>query len=277
MPRVRYTPDRVVPAPPTPQTPTARWTEELPIADQQNVLLLRQSDDFTLDDLMHVKIVGLQDTFAAADQLAPTVSAPYVDTFGVADSVVATIDGAAFPRSATPDADFQVDAYTDQTNPAANFGNTGDLLIQPPVAGANQKRAYLLYDLRAFAGWTAVASAVLTLHLQHNQATAQSISAGIYHSAAAPFVESTATWNAPPTLGTLAASVLPPGTPIAAGASYSSVPFIIGNLALTACLGRYMLVYFTRTALEAGNFQLASREHATAAFRPSLYMKIRRG
>lgn len=235
--------------------PTALYNENADVGDAL-VLSPILRDDAEVGDTLALQPI-LTDAVQIGDDLLMLYMDPaFEERDNVNDRCMLSVYSIRSNRSGTPDNDFVFDAYINQADAAANFGNVA-LRVKKPVLGAGERRAYIAIDLTKFStDWLTrdVGGAALRFQFHgqsDNLVTNQVLGLSASRTAAKPFTESTVTWSAPPTIGTnvnlsTATVDIPPAPGITTG-------FGITAANLQPCIGQWLLIsFFINDPLDTG-------------------------
>lgn len=214
-------------------TGTATYDEDLDITDEPIGAATLQDAVEVRDD--PVGSVILQDAHNLNDDLAATSS---------------TVDDEVTLDETQLEARVQVqpteDTWIDEDDPNATHGNDAILLCRKNVVAVHGARiAYHLYDLTKVDGFTALADASHHYNRDSDHVVGLiDLTVEVFVSAAKPFDDSTATWNNPPTEGTLLSSTTQPtGT----GAGSTSVTAHTAAEWASDVEGNWLMVKYTVT------------------------------
>lgn len=250
--------------------------EEVSVDDSLGLLGFATPENVNVDDALSVPLL------LPAYQEGPQVN-------DLTKWVINSID---VPRSGTPATDFLRDAYTDQASPATNFGNVSPLLVKRSAGvGNNERRAYMAFDMRQFAGFTPFhgphvddrgfnVSVLFEFVASSTSVVGQSVGVTMRVVGSNPFDEATVTWNNPPTLGNQtfsseAYTITTTPTRFFLGLSTTELAEAPG------VLGNWLLVVFQITSVIDTGIDVTSvvgRESSVVANRPKLTIDyIQRG
>lgn len=269
----------------TTNVPSARWSEDTNVSDEP-VIGLKLADDVNVDDAFAYLIAKEGEDFNVDDGWSQFIQAAFDETANFNDLTKMLILNVINGPSGTPDNDFMFDSRTNQAAATTNYGNSTIMIAKgaSTVPGSDESRGYLCVDLTGFSGCTGFTdssalfgnSAYLQFRASNSNALlASNMSWAIYYNASKPFTESTVTWNAPPSLGTLLAS----GTiSVAAGGAFANYSIAINAAGMSLCYGKYMTFVFTGTGgALPDTYTVQARDHGTVGQRPFFNFAAQRG
>lgn len=256
---------------------TASSHAEDATVDDTLSLVARLAEDATVDDAFALRS-SLAEDASVADDLRARFS--LTEDATVNDLVRLVVAGLFVSRTATPDADFQTDAWTDQAATGTNNGNSNLIVKGKSTLANDERRGFLLYDLRSFTSWTAAGTG-LQLTVSASNAgvlTAETVTwtASVFAAASRPFTESALTWTNQPATGTNSAT----GTfSVPAGGAVNTYTITVPPATVNAALGGWLMVAFTcATAATPNSVTIRSRESTPDTTKPTTALNhIQRG
>lgn len=220
------------------------------------------------------------DTAAATDNLFADLDAVWLESLGHDDALTSVlIANWTCGRSGTPDTDPTGDAWIDQASAGTNHGNETPLIAKGKSTLANdERRACLFFDFTRYSGLTAKPGGTHTVTLRCTNTSvllAVDLTVALARRAATrPFTESTITWTIGDGTATAIKNVV---QNIAANSTVDVVCTLTdAELDLVLTDGWLRLRCTTPTAAAPISVNIASRESATVADRPTYDIELRR-
>jgi hypothetical protein len=240
---------------------TITFPDKVKVTDQMAMTLTMTPDKLKITDGFGVNKLILPDNLKIRDGFG-THSLVVPDNLKVRDALTLATFSTNGARSGTPDNDFAGDAWGDQANPGVNHGADTGIQCLPAVLGASEKRAWVKFDLTRFSNLTAFVGGThffRSVFVNASVAVANVITATIsQNGASSPFTESTVTWTAPPTAGTV---IRAPTMSIPTGTSTQTLTFTDADV--NSMLGNWVLLAFTDPNTTDVLTTINSRENAT--------------
>jgi hypothetical protein len=249
----------------TQNVPSARWSEDANCDDALGSVFFANPENATADDILALVLFTNPENAQIADaRQVPLMAPKFSEDATVNDLTKVRLVTVDVSRTGTPDSDPMFDAYGDQALGTTNFGNANLQVKKNAPAASTEKRAWLAIDLTNYTPWTAGGTGLsLTFTASTTLlALTQNMTWAASRSAAKPFVESTVTFNAPPTAGT----AVDTGT-VAVSATPTVFTITVTAANLGAALGQWLMFTFTvtdATDLGIDTVTITSRDQASA-------------
>ena len=165
----------------------------------------------------------------------------------------------------------QEDTWVDEENPDTNYGADNSMFCrQDSVLGGTAQRAYAAWDFTGFPGvgtGLVIDSATFTFQVRRVDGLLDAnLNFEIYTVGSKPFEEDTATWNNPPTDGTLRES----GSFDSLGTSFVTRSFTLDEATTRQALGQWIQFVFIGETGIGNTTQFEIRTQEALSGRPSM-------